>query len=305
MDEDYEAREAEERARIEEEERLAREAALREDEERRQREEEERAREAEEADRARAEEEERERREQEEKENEKRRYIEDKHCAYCTHLIPDKRDGRMFYCDKRYDYVSGTSNACEDYEEAGRSTVISNQIYSDQYGFEADEHDCAFCTHLIPDKKNEGKYYCDKLMAYVKGTDSNKTNQCSYFEVSGRSTLECEMIRDDSEALDSNSGSIISKRFCCDCRFYNTDDKQGEGYYMCTKRGQAMAATQEECYMFETSGRSRGESEKLYDEAVEAQKEAEKPKGDGNSFVLKLVLGIILLAAGIIITLVM
>lgn len=303
MDEDYEAREAELRAQEEEQERLARESELREEEERRQREQEERDREEEEYARAREEEEDRARREEQEKEEEKNRYIADKHCAYCTHLIPDKRDGRMFYCDKKYDYVSGTYNACRDYEEAGRSTIVSDQIYSDQYGFEADEHDCAFCTHLIPDKKNEGKYYCDKLETYVKGNDSNKTMRCSDFETSGRSTLECEIIRDDSEALDSNSGMKINKCFCADCRFYNTDDKQGEGYYMCTKRGQAMPATQEECYMFETSGRSKIESEKLYDEAVEAQKEAEKPKGDGNSFVLKLVLGIILLLVGVLITL--
>lgn len=294
MDEEYERREAEIR-RQEEEAARKREEELRREEEERRRQEEAIAREEEEK-RLQREEELR----RQEEEDEKRRRIEGKHCAYCTHLIPDKRDGRYFYCDKTYSYVSGSSSACPDYEEAGRSTLISDQIYSDQYGFEAEERDCAFCTHLVPDKKSEGRYYCDKLETYVKGTDSNKTMKCSYFETSGRSTLECEIIRDDSETLDAKAESTLRKNFCADCRYYNIDDKQGEGYYMCTKRNQAMSADQEECYMFETSGRSKIESEKIYDEALKARKEAEKPKGDGNAFFLKLALCIILLVLALI-----
>ena len=237
----------------------------------------------------------------EEEEKLRNDYLSDKHCAYCTHLIPDKRNGRSFYCDKMYSYVSGSQGACNSYEEAGRSTLISDQIYSDQYEFEAEERDCAFCTHLIPDKKNEGRYYCDYLSTYVKGCDSNKTMKCSNFEESGRSNLECEVIRDDSEVLEAHSESLLNKNFCSDCRFFNTDDKKGEGIYTCTKRNQGVSADQEECYMFEKSGRSSLESEKLYDEALEAKKKSEEPKGDSNNFFIKLFFCFLLIILAIIV----
>lgn len=279
----------------EEEERELQEQRAREEEIRREQEEQraeseriERERQEEEA--RRAEEEESKRREAEE---EQQRYISDKHCAYCTHLIPDKREGRMFYCDKQYTYVGGSSNACREYEEAGRSTLISDQIYSDQYGFEAEERDCAFCTHLIPDKKSEGRYYCDKLSTYVKGTDSNKSMGCGAFEEAGRSRLESEVIRDDSEVLDAHSESFFGKKVCAECRYFNidtSDDKQGGGYYMCTKRNQQVPADQEECYMFESSGRSSAEVSKALEDVKESKKNSEKPKNDDNGFFLKLAL---------------
>lgn len=162
------------------------------------------------------------------------------------------------------------------------------------------EHKCAYCLHLDPSKKSEGRYYCDKKYTYVKGTDTNRNWNCRDFEESARSSLESDLIYEDSDTLDNHSGGIINNRFCCDCFYYDVDKKAGDGCYKCSKRDQDMYADTPECYMFEPSGRSARENERMYDDAKRVRKESEYAKTNSD-MTLKIIFVIILIIGAIIV----
>ena len=163
---------------------------------------------------------------------------------------------------------------------------------------------CSDCKNLNPDKNKGGKYFCEAKGKFILAcdkicddiTDENKA--CAKFDISSRSTYENERIYNDSKtALNYSPPSI--PRHCCDCKFYDSDKKKGNGTYYCSKNGKYMLAANEECYKFEKSGRSSLDASKMYDEAKEAMKKSDKVNTDniGSSFlflILLIILAIIL-----------
>lgn len=90
--------------------------------------------------------------------NNERRKIMD-YCSECTYLVPDKCKGDsngLFYCEKRYDYVLGTSEHCSDFCRAySRKDWEIKEIYnrSDREKNGYDKPNC-YITTIVCDALN-------------------------------------------------------------------------------------------------------------------------------------------------------